>query len=100
MPFDLAWVDLFRLYILRGEATTWHAVLSVIYVESYETATVPGEPSFAAWRGFPVMSISLALIPPQARSLPALQTRKGTLETNLIGLNHGSTSRTLGLSFS
>ncbi|WP_299743673.1 hypothetical protein [uncultured Tateyamaria sp.] len=42
MPFDLAWVDLFRLYILRDEATTWHAVLSIIYVESYETATVPG----------------------------------------------------------
>lgn len=42
MPFDLALVDLFRPYILRGEATTWHAVLSVIYVESYETATGPG----------------------------------------------------------
>ncbi|WP_299655917.1 hypothetical protein [uncultured Tateyamaria sp.] len=42
MPFDLALVDLFRPYILRGEATAWHAVLSVIYVESYETATGPG----------------------------------------------------------
>ncbi|WP_299046105.1 hypothetical protein [uncultured Tateyamaria sp.] len=42
MPFDLSLVDLFRPYILRGEATTWHAVLSVIYVESYETATGPG----------------------------------------------------------
>ncbi|WP_299698716.1 hypothetical protein [uncultured Tateyamaria sp.] len=42
MPLDLAWVDLFRLYILRGEATTWHAIISVIYVESYETATGPG----------------------------------------------------------
>ncbi len=37
-PFDLALVDLFRPYILRGETTNWHAVLSVIYVESYETA--------------------------------------------------------------
>ncbi|ABG33206.1 hypothetical protein CEP88_08080 [Roseobacter denitrificans] len=42
MPFDLSLVDLFRPYILRGEATPWHAVLSVIYVESYETATGPG----------------------------------------------------------
>ena len=39
MPFDLALVDLFRPYLLRGEVTAWHAVLSVIYVESYETAT-------------------------------------------------------------
>ncbi|MEM7056371.1 MAG: hypothetical protein AAF557_02165 [Pseudomonadota bacterium] len=41
MPFDLALVDLVRPYILRGETTPWHAVLSVIYVESYETATSP-----------------------------------------------------------
>lgn len=41
MPFDLALVDLFRPYLLRGEATQWHAVLSVIYVESYETAMSP-----------------------------------------------------------
>ncbi|WP_299550493.1 hypothetical protein [uncultured Tateyamaria sp.] len=42
MSFDLSLVDLFRPYILRGEATTWHAVLSVIYVEGYETAAGPG----------------------------------------------------------
>ncbi|MEL7012132.1 MAG: hypothetical protein AAFO72_02515, partial [Pseudomonadota bacterium] len=42
MPFDLALADLFRPYLLRGEATTWHAALSVIYVESYETAVGPG----------------------------------------------------------
>jgi hypothetical protein len=41
MPFDLALVDLFRPYLLRGEATEWHAVLSVIYVESYQTAVSP-----------------------------------------------------------
>ncbi|WP_120500032.1 hypothetical protein [Roseovarius sp. EL26] len=42
MPFDLALIDLFRPYILKGESTAWHAVLSVIYVESYETASGPG----------------------------------------------------------
>ena len=41
MPFDVALVDLFRPYLLRGEATVWHAALSVIYVESYETALSP-----------------------------------------------------------
>lgn len=41
MQFDLALVDLFRPYILKGENTDWHAVLSVIYVESFETATGP-----------------------------------------------------------
>ncbi|MBN1237710.1 MAG: hypothetical protein JXB36_04365, partial [Gammaproteobacteria bacterium] len=41
MPFDLALADLFRPYLLRGEATVWHAALSVIYVESYETAVGP-----------------------------------------------------------
>lgn len=35
---DLALADLFRPYILRGENTDWHAVLSVIYVENFETA--------------------------------------------------------------
>ena len=38
MPFDLALADLLRPYILRGETTPWHAVLSVIYVERYETS--------------------------------------------------------------
>lgn len=38
MALDLALVDLFRPYLLMGEATDWHAVLSVLYVESYETA--------------------------------------------------------------
>lgn len=38
MPFDLALADLVRPYILRGETTAWHAALSVIYVESYDTA--------------------------------------------------------------
>ncbi|SDX40905.1 DUF6603 domain-containing protein [Marinobacter mobilis] len=37
MIFDLALADLIRPYLLRGETTTWHAALSVIYVESYET---------------------------------------------------------------
>jgi len=32
---------LFRSYILHGESTAWHAALSVIYVESYETAASP-----------------------------------------------------------
>ena len=41
MPFDLALADLFRPYLLKGEATQWHAALSFIYVESYETATGP-----------------------------------------------------------
>lgn len=41
MPFDLALADLFRAYLLRGEATSWHAALSVIFVESYETAQGP-----------------------------------------------------------
>lgn len=41
MPIDVALVDLFRPYLLRGEATVWHAVLSTIYVESYETALSP-----------------------------------------------------------
>lgn len=41
MPFDLALVDLVRPYLLRGETTTWHAALSVIYVESYETSLGP-----------------------------------------------------------
>ena len=35
---DLALADLFRPYLLRGENTDWHAALSVIYVESFETA--------------------------------------------------------------
>ncbi|MCM8564472.1 DUF6603 domain-containing protein [Thauera linaloolentis] len=39
MQFDLALADLVRPYLLKGEATTWHAALSVIYVESYETAS-------------------------------------------------------------
>lgn len=38
MVTDLALVDLFRPYILKGENTDWHAVLSVIYVENFETA--------------------------------------------------------------
>lgn len=38
MPTDLALVDFFRPYILKGENTDWHAALSVIYVESFETA--------------------------------------------------------------
>lgn len=38
MQFDLALVDLVRPYLLRGETTAWHAALSVIYVESYQTA--------------------------------------------------------------
>ena len=41
MPFDLALADLFRSYILHGESTAWHAALSVIYVQSYETAASP-----------------------------------------------------------
>ncbi len=41
MPLDLALADLFRPYILLGESTAWHAALSVIYVESWETATGP-----------------------------------------------------------
>lgn len=39
MPFDLALADLVRPYLLKGEATAWHAALSVIYVERYETAS-------------------------------------------------------------
>jgi hypothetical protein len=35
---DLALADLFRPYLLRGENTDWHAALSVIHVESFETA--------------------------------------------------------------
>ena len=38
MATDLALVDFFRPYILKGENTDWHAALSVIYVESFETA--------------------------------------------------------------
>lgn len=38
MVTDLALVDLFRPYILNGESTDWHAVLSVIFVSSFETA--------------------------------------------------------------
>jgi large repetitive protein len=38
MIADLALVDLSRPYILKGENTDWHAVLSVILVESFETA--------------------------------------------------------------
>jgi hypothetical protein len=41
MAFDLALADLVRPYVLRGEATPWHAALSVIYVESFETALGP-----------------------------------------------------------
>lgn len=41
MVFDLALADLIRPYLLKGETTTWHAVLSVIYVESYETTLGP-----------------------------------------------------------
>ncbi|MCB5185576.1 hypothetical protein LG201_10215 [Methylobacillus gramineus] len=38
MPTDLALADLLRPYVLRGEHTDWHAALSTIYVESFETA--------------------------------------------------------------
>lgn len=38
MPLDLALADLFRPYLLKGVTTDWHAVLSILYVESYETA--------------------------------------------------------------
>ncbi|KMN81098.1 hypothetical protein VK98_15360 [Chromobacterium sp. LK11] len=38
MVTELALVDLFRPYLLKGENTDWHAVLSVLYVESFETA--------------------------------------------------------------
>lgn len=41
MAQDLALVDLFRAYILKGESTDWHAVLSVLFVESFETALGP-----------------------------------------------------------
>ncbi|MBU1378540.1 MAG: hypothetical protein KKE02_15335 [Alphaproteobacteria bacterium] len=41
MPTDLALIDLFRPYLLKGENTAWHAVLSVIFVESFETALGP-----------------------------------------------------------
>lgn len=41
MPLHLALVDLVRPYLLRGETTAWHAALSVIYVEQYETSTSP-----------------------------------------------------------
>lgn len=38
MPSDLALADLVRPYLLKGENTDWHAVLSGIYVENFETA--------------------------------------------------------------
>ena len=38
MAQDLALVDLFRPYLLKGENTVWHAALAVIYVENFETA--------------------------------------------------------------
>ncbi len=41
MVTELALVDLFRPYILKGENTDWHAVLSVLFVESFKTAFEP-----------------------------------------------------------